>query len=264
MSLCKHIFQRKPTLAENLPIMRSLPNFPMLLFITALCLLLVGKHQVLAASKKPEEEESSREHIRALHPTRELQGSSSLKYTGSRCNVQGPTDGQVVMRFFAFGDTPYDPTPGPPLFQGAEYECLATTILPGMKERAGSADFVMHVGKSSLQNNRQRLMYHRITVSQGSFLCDLGFTGDIKPGSSSYSGFCNDILFGNRRDLFQTLEPDIDFFIVPGDNEWNECKGYSRTPTTADVAKTTWRKYFATGSFEQFGRTFLPSGETPP
>lgn len=88
--------------------------------------------------------------------------------------------------------------------------------------------------------------------------------GDVKAGSSIYSSYCNDALLGNRRDLFQTLEPDIDFFIVPGDNEWNECQGYSSTPSTADVAKTTWRKNFAEGSFVQFGRTTLPSGETAP
>jgi hypothetical protein len=76
--------------------------------------------------------------------------------------------------------------------------------------------------------------------------------------------YCTDLVFGNRRDLFQTLEPTIDFFIVPGDNEWNECNGYITNVATADVAKTLWRNYFAMGVFAQFSRTLLPSGESAP
>jgi hypothetical protein len=82
-----------------------------------------------------------------------VRGLQSLSYSGSSCAVVGPTSGTVVMSFIAFGDTPYDKTPGPPSFIGAEYNCLSTKILPGMKLLAGSTDFVMHVGKSSSQTD---------------------------------------------------------------------------------------------------------------
>lgn len=169
--LWKQILQEG--IATDHATMKSLTNFPTPLFIVALCILPAGKDRVLAGSRNPETE-SPRRHIQELQPTtRALQINSPLKYTGSRCNVQGPTttNGQVVMRFFAFGDTPYDATPGPPLFQGADYKCLAMTIIPGMKERANLADFVMHVGKSSFffSNVVDKCMPAKMTVSRNSF-----------------------------------------------------------------------------------------------
>jgi hypothetical protein len=86
---------------------------------------------------------------------------TSLSYSGSSCAVLGPTSGDVVMSFFAFGDTPYDKTPGPPSFQGADYNCLSTKIIPGMKLLAGSTDFVMHVGTSCAQ--KQKNYFHPIS-----------------------------------------------------------------------------------------------------
>jgi hypothetical protein len=120
--------------------MKIRPNFQTLLFVFPSLLLVCQWPTVITTNL----EESPPKHAQA-HLNRALQ--TSLKYTGSSCKVQGPTTGQAVMNFFAFGDTPYDAASGPPLFQGADYRCLKSTILPGMKQRAGVADFVVHVGK---------------------------------------------------------------------------------------------------------------------
>lgn len=78
--------------------------------------------------------------------------------------------------------------------------------------------------------------------------------------------FCTDDVFGSRKNLFSTVEPTIDFFIVPGDNEWNECDNYNVDPAIPDAVKTRWRQSFAddTTPFSQFDRAVLPSGETVP
>jgi hypothetical protein len=55
----------------------------------------------------------------------------------------------------------------------------------------------------------------------------------------------------------------LDFFIIPGDNEWNECDDYNTSPFVNDALKTLWRQYFASGSFENFDRSSLPSGPSP-
>jgi len=87
--------------------------------------------------------------------------------------------------------------------------------------------------------------------------------GDIKKGGSSYyAGFCNDEIFSSRKDLFRSLESDIDFFMSPGDNEWNECDGYRKDPRENDRVKELWREYFVSGSFYGFDHS-LPSGARP-
>jgi hypothetical protein len=126
--------------------MKTRPNFHETWLCVFLYLLLVCQWPVTAITTE-NLEESPAEHVQANLPRALQKQRSSLKYSGSNCSVQGPTTGQVVMNFFAFGDTPYDATAGPPLFQGTDYRCLSTKILPGMKQRAGVADFVMHVGK---------------------------------------------------------------------------------------------------------------------
>ncbi len=141
------------------------------------------------------------------------------------------------MKFVAFGDTPYDEEAPAPYFEGQEYACLQKTLLPGVKlNLASQVDFMAHVG-------------------------------DIKKGSSTYSQYCTDQLFSSRSSLFSIAESSpnlIDFFIIPGDNEWNECTGYNTNPTVNDVIKTRWRSYFTTGTLAGFNRSPLPSGATSP
>eukprot|EP00977_Amphora_coffeiformis_P003401 scaffold630_cov174-Amphora_coffeaeformis.AAC.21 len=152
-------------------------------------------------------------------------------YHGTDCNVKGPapTTMTTVTKFLVFGDTPYDHEVGPP-FEGPEYDCMKTVALPGVKQLAGSVDFIAHVG-------------------------------DIKRGGSGYSSFCNDQVYSSRRDLFEIVESHMDFLMVVGDNEWNECDGYNMHPDVDDSAKTLWREYFTTGKFEGFDHPFPYGGE---
>jgi hypothetical protein len=110
----------------------------------------------------------------------------------TKCDVNGPilpTLTNTVMRFVAFGDTPYDGRSLPPLYTGTEYACVQNTMIPGINNNlATTIDFVAHIG-------------------------------DIKAGGSRMAGVCNDTLFANRRDLFQTLEQSsggVDFLLIPG------------------------------------------------
>ena len=76
---------------------------------------------------------------------------------------------------------------------------------------------------------------------------------------------CSEASFRSRRDLFAALEPDLDFLIQPGDNDWNECKYFSAS-VDDDVVKSLWRTYFALPSspFNSFDRdpATLPFGLT--
>ena len=109
------------------------------------------------------------------------------------CSINGPAPNETntVLKFLAFGDTPYDEEVGPP-FEGPEFECLRDTMLPGIiSDYVDVADFIVHVG-------------------------------DIKKGGSDYSSYCNDTVFGSRQTLFGVLETaGLDFFITPGmDCSW--------------------------------------------
>jgi hypothetical protein len=110
----------------------------------------------------------------------------------TKCDVNGPvlpTPGNTLVRFVAFGDTPYDGNSAPPLYTGREYDCVQDTMIPGINDNlAATIDFVVHIG-------------------------------DIKAGGSRLAGACNDALLANRRDLFATLEESsggVDFLLIPG------------------------------------------------
>lgn len=158
------------------------------------------------------------------------------EYTGAGCDIQGPapTAENLIMQFFAIGDTPYDEEAGTP-FEGEEYDCLSTIILPGMMFLVDEVDFIAHIG-------------------------------DIKKGNGAGGDpYCTDAVFGSRSDLFGTVEPDIDFLLIVGDNEWNECADFD-TNNNSDPVKTLWREYFATGAtspFAAFDRIPFPSGAAP-
>ena len=155
---------------------------------------------------------------------------SSYAYSGSGCRLKGPspTASNTIMKFLALGDTPYDDEVRKPPFEGKEYKCLRDRILPGVQQLAQSADFIAHVG-------------------------------DIKKGGSGFSNYCNRQVFGSRRDLFAKMEPELDFLIVVGDNEWNECRGYNKDPRVGDSIKNLWRQNFVKGKFADFDRV-LPYG----
>jgi len=148
--------------------------------------------------------------------------------------IHGPeaTSSNTVLSFLAMGDTPYDDEVGFP-FEGPEYECLRDITIPEIRTTwARTSDFVVHIG-------------------------------DIKRGGSDNAQYCNDAVLGSRYNLFSAMETNTDFFIVPGDNEWNECDGYN-DGTSSDSAKNKWRDYFADGIFADFDRSSLPSGASSP
>jgi hypothetical protein len=160
-----------------------------------------------------------------------------LEYEGSGCAVQiqdadnAASVASLVMSFIAFGDTPYDGNRPPP-FEGSDYRCLKNTILPGIKSLSKEADFVWHVG-------------------------------DIKKGGANFSMHCTDEVFRSRQKLFESVDDEIDFFIVPGDNEWLECDGYNPRPSPLfpDPVKPLWRQYFASDALADFDHDRLASGE---
>jgi len=119
--------------------------------------------------------------------------TTGVGYSGTEtsCNVQGPdpSDPAVTLKlkFYVMGDAPYDEEVGSP-FEGDEYNCLKNTIFPSLP---GNADAIFHIG-------------------------------DIMKGGVDVTS-CNDEVFTSRLNLFNQLENNnLDFFIIPGDNEWNE------------------------------------------
>ena len=167
----------------------------------------------------------------SLEPSSVPSTHPSVNPSASPTNAAGTLsteDASTVVKFLAFGDTPYDPDSAYP-FIGPQYVCVEQVILPGAKGMANEVDFIVHVG-------------------------------DVKKGSARYSTYCDDVVFGNRRDLFSAVEPDLDFFLVVGDNEWNECAGYDIDPHISDEAKNRWREHFTTGYLGSFNRQSLPYG----
>lgn len=166
------------------------------------------------------------------------------------------------MAFLAFGDTPYDDDA--PNFEGRDYDCvqntstlpittttkiigvcggrlkrliifLIVTVIPGMLAQREMADFVLHIG-------------------------------DIKRGYR-FEYNCTDSFYSGRKALFVALEAGnqgggmIDFLMLPGDNEWNDCAEYIPGDYVNDPIKLRWRRNFVTAPFASFDRTF-PFGGT--
>ena len=65
---------------------------------------------------------------------------------------------------------------------------------------------------------------------------------------------CDPYSFASRREIFSAAAT---FFIVPGENDWNECYGYDINSNT-DSARELWRNHFAesTSSFHQYRINF--------
>ena len=193
---------------------------------------------------------------------------------GEATKVEIPDPEHVHFKFFALADTPYDPRADTCLdangtdqdpclmyleygeeacrncvesgdscfdsfpanntctYQGGGYNCLKTSVIPHIKSKTSEALFVGHIGD---------------------FLKGQG-------GGSTKR--CQEASFASRSNLFALLESatnslandEIDFFIVPGDNDWNECYNFE-----ANVVR--WRDTFANeGSiFEKFDRTSAPT-----
>lgn len=132
------------------------------------------------------------------------------------------------------GDAPYDTNVGNVPYEGADYACLRDVILPRLSSASTQADFVVHVGDIWKGNNKGGVPY------------------------------CNSRMLDSRRSLFQVVEPHLDFFAVPGDNEWNECANFQgRRNASSESAEDLWRQSFAyddTSPFSRFDRpSFLPS-----
>ena len=132
------------------------------------------------------------------------------------------------------GDSCYDsfPANNTCTYQGGGYNCLKTSVIPHIKSKSSDALFVGHIGDF------------------------------LKGQGGGRTKRCQEASFASRNDLFALFESasnslandEIDFFIVPGDNDWNECYGFE-----ANVVR--WRETFANeGSiFEKFDRTSVPT-----
>lgn len=139
-------------------------------------------------------------------------------YTGGGCSVIGPRDGNLVMQFLAMGDSPYDSVADPPLYEGHQYNCIRDSMVPGVAQMDPTPAFLAHIG-------------------------------DIKRGNATGTDdSCNRRLFDSRRNLFARFEEMIDFLLVVGDNEWNECSGFV-PDTNPDPVKQLWRHKFTTPPF---------------
>ena len=70
---------------------------------------------------------------------------------------------------------------------------------------------------------------------------------------------CDPYSFASRREIFSAAAT---FFIVPGENDWNECYGYDINSNT-DSARELWRNHFAesTSLFHQFRINFHGGGK---
>lgn len=141
--------------------------------------------------------------------------------TGRTLNGPRPTGSNTDMKFLAFGDSPYDGSADYP-YEGAEYECLKDVILPGVQRLSKDkheVDWIVHVG-------------------------------DIKTGGDGYDSDCDDTVFESRKKLFASVEPDLDFLLLPGDNEFSaECEGGTSAASDSDPVQRRWRRFFTKDEF---------------
>lgn len=163
--------------------------------------------------------------------------SFCTRYVGNSDNRNGPipTTANTDMKFLTFGDTPYDESAGPP-FVGSDYACVQDTILPEAKSLStnGTVDWIVHVV-------------------------------DIKKGSDANSAFCNDEVFTTRYSLFTAVEPELDFLLLAGDNEFSgECDGWTPDAIDGDIdpVQSLWRSYFTNNEFAGLDKT-TPVWGTP-
>lgn len=160
--------------------------------------------------------------------------------------IETPTDSLATRKlsFFAMGDSPYDAHVGEVPYQGLEYACLRDNILPRLSQSNPQfdgkfADFMVHVGDIWKGNGKGGVPY------------------------------CESPMFQSRKSLFQVLEPHLDFFAVPGDNEWNECANFEGTHNpSSSSAEELWRQHFANAETSPFAnfehQTVLPTSQVPP
>lgn len=193
--------------------------------------IIVAIAVVTVIRTKPSKTETSlRLGVFGDHPS--FAPSTTIKYayhrsetskcsTDNESNWQGPnrSSDNTVMKFFAFGDVPYDDdantcigedgVPQEPCtrynctklrklqrdntctYEGSEYRCLKDNIIPYMngKFADGDAAFALHVG-------------------------------DIIKGDKFASNKrCSDASFESRQNLFNQCS---NLLLVPGDNEWND------------------------------------------
>jgi hypothetical protein len=142
------------------------------------------------------------------------------RYAVSSDTLNGPrpTESNTDMKFLAFGDTPYDDSADYPL-EGEEFDCLKEVILPGVKRLSekNEVDWIVHVG-------------------------------DIMPGD--HSSDCDDTVSESRKRLFESVEPDLDFLLLPGDNEFSdECEEWTSDESDNDPVQKRWREHFTKGDF---------------
>ena len=152
------------------------------------------------------------------------------KVSSDTLNGPRPTESNTDMKFLAFGDTPYDNSANYP-YEGKEFDCLKEVILPGVKRLSekNEVDWIVHVG-------------------------------DIKPGDGSSD--CDDTVFKSRERLFESVEPELDFLLLPGDNEFsNECEDWTSDESDSDPVQRRWRDHFTEGDFRALDKEDPQWGE---
>jgi len=80
--------------------------------------------------------------------------------------------------------------------------------------------------------------------------------GDIKKGSDVNSAYCDDTLFSSQYNLFTAVEPELDFLLLAGDNEFSrECNGWTPPVDDSDPVQSLWRSYFTINTFAGLDKT---------
>ena len=174
----------------------------------------------------------------------------------------------MVIKFWAFGDFPYDEEASP----GNERSCCQESGgLVGCTAGQGTCN-ANDCGTSPDQTNnactfggtsfgcapgcvfegreydcwRDTIVPYMNANAQDSVASFGLFTGDfIKGNGGGDSGFCNPDSFASRKALFDQMNADVLF--SPGDNDWNECNGFGGNGNTDNnnVIRRMYRSSFA-------------------
>ena len=200
--------------------------------------------------------------------------------------VNGPPiiehEDNVVIKFWAFGDFPYDQEASP----GNERACCDESgglvgctagqdtcnandcgTVPDQSNNAcsfGGTSFRCAPGcvfeGREYDCWRDTIVPYMNANAQDSVASFAFFTGDfIKGDDGGNSGFCNPDSFASRRALFDQM--NVDVLFSPGDNDWNECNGFGGNGNTNNnnVIRRMYRSFFTNET--TFSRDFRSKAE---
>ena len=211
--------------------------------------------------------------------------AQTYRYTtdNNDCNVR-VTDGlngpdiiehedNVVIKFWAFGDMPYDQEASSGNKRSCCQEsgglvgCVANQDTCDSKDCGTDPDLTNNAcsfGGTSFRcapgcvfEGREYDCWRKTIVpymnanAQDSVASFGFFAGDfLKGNGGGDSGFCNPDSFASRRALFDSM--NVDVLFTPGDNDWNECNGFDSSNN--NVIRRMYRSFFT--SQTTFSRDF--------